>query len=695
MAATSSPAPMLFSVLTSSHDNHDDFVYQLRNHLTQIENNVQETLNKIQQRILYKPIEIDNSNRIDTKGRTHFFDVLKDVAINNNVQFDESFFRHQFLDNQDSSPSPKVDIVRAKPSITTDTDDRPQLSPINNNRRSQFAPVLSSTPVHQTSPIIPIPVDLTMATPSVAQSLTMNSNDLPTALPSAIVPQRANVTRPAGRPPRIPRGESVTRQKKNTSPIKEQNEETVLTKEIQITTKRRIKTKQDIIEDNIEVIIEQQTDIIPDIIKQVQATPLRGRKKKIIQDDINIIPQLEPPPLPPPDVPVKETENIPKKTRVGRNKKKQEDDVEDIKPKRTASVRNRKKKKEDEEEEKAESPKDVPVASKKAIRNKKTVEPIANIEETLPPPPPPATKVRATPSRGKKKSPIETVITSPPKLITPPTSKKTTKSKKRKDTSTTNENPTDTIQPPSPKRRGGRNTKSKNNSPVQPMITPPLIEQQEQPPAPTSTRSSRRGKKDIEIPIEKQETIVLNKKSRTGRGKKLTEPNNTDIPVTVVDIVMTSVTVSAPVPSTTDSKGAKPPRPPVARKKKSIAMPPISQMSPSTPPSTKRIPSTSPINDKPLLPIPVPKSGGRRRQQQRRLANSPNRVEESTLEIIPSVTRNQKRTQSSVMSTPKRARRDNLIVTTVPSTPGKKRNKCTCEKRRHRICDICATAAET
>jgi len=42
----------------------------------------------------------------------------------------------------------------------------------------------------------------------------------------------------------------------------------------------------------------------------------------------------------------------------------------------------------------------------------------------------------------------------------------------------------------------------------------------------------------------------------------------------------------------------KPPRPPVARKKKSIAMPPIPQMSPSTPPPTQRIQSTSPVNDK-------------------------------------------------------------------------------------------------
>lgn len=71
-----------------------------------------------------------------------------------------------------------------------------------------------------------------------------------------------------------------------------------------------------------------------------------------------------------------------------------------------------------------------------------------------------------------------------------------------------------------------------------------MIEEQQQQ-QPGSTRSSRRGKKDIDIPIEKQEEIVLNnKKPRTGRGKKATQPINTDIPVTVVDVVMTSVTVS-------------------------------------------------------------------------------------------------------------------------------------------------------
>jgi hypothetical protein len=168
-------------------------------------------------------------------------------------------------------------------------------------------------------------------------------------------------------------------------------------------------------------------------------------------------------------------------------------------------------------------------------------------------------KVRATPSRDKKKSPVE--IAEP---IIPSTPKKTTtKSKKRKGNEDTNENPIDTIQvsefifslsylyfllyqPPSPKRRGGRNTKSKNSSPVETIPTPPLIEQepQQQQQQPVSTRTSRRGKKDIDIPIEKQEDIVLNKKNRTGRGKKNTQPINTDNSITVTDVVMASVTVS-------------------------------------------------------------------------------------------------------------------------------------------------------
>jgi len=370
---------------------------------------------------------------------------------------------------------------------------------------------------------------------------------------------------------------------------------------------------------------------------------------------------------------VPEPENeiiIPKKTRGGRGKKK---DEEEVKPTRTASVRNRKK-----EEEKE----DIPPPPKKTTRTKKLVEP----EEI-----PPITKVRATPSRGKKKSPLE--ITEPI-IPPPPPTTTTTKSKKRKGNEEINENPIDTIQPPSPKRRGGRNTKSKPSSPVETIPIqpppPPLIEQQ-----PISTRSSRRGKKDVEIPIEKQEDIVLNKKTRTGRGKKNDQPINTDTPVTVVDVAMTSVTVSAPS-SSIDSlaaKVAKPPRPPIARKKKSIAMPPLPQMSPSTPPPTQRIQSTSPVNDKALLPLPVPTSASRRRQQRRIIPDSPKRGEEGTLETLPSITQNQKRTRSSVITTPKRVRRDNLIIA-VPSTPGKKRNKCTCQKRRNRICDICAAAID-
>jgi len=234
----------------------------------------------------------------------------------------------------------------------------------------------------------------------------------------------------------------------------------------------------------------------------------------------------------------------------------------------------------------------------------------------------------------------------------------------------------------------------KNSSPIETIITPSIIEQEQQP---ISTRTSRRGKKDLEIPIRKQEDIVLNKKTRTGRGKKTNQPINTDTPVTVVDVVMTSVTVSAPAPSSSsiDSLVAKPPRPPVVRKKKSIAMPPLPRMSPSTPPSTQRIQSTSPVNDKALLPLPVPTSrSSRRRQQQRQISSSPRRVEEVALETLPSITRNQKRTRSSVNTTPKRVRRENLIVATVPGTPGKKRNACTCQKRRNKICDICAAAID-
>ena len=74
MATTSSPTPILFSVLSSSHDHNDDFVNQLRNHLTHIEANVQQTLTKIQQRKPYATLAI-NTNKADPKIRNNFFDV--------------------------------------------------------------------------------------------------------------------------------------------------------------------------------------------------------------------------------------------------------------------------------------------------------------------------------------------------------------------------------------------------------------------------------------------------------------------------------------------------------------------------------------------------------------------------------------------------------------------------------------------
>ncbi|CAF0847909.1 unnamed protein product [Rotaria sordida] len=671
--ATTSSAPILYSVLTSSHDNNEDFVNQLRNHLHQIETNVQQTLNKIQQRKPYTSLQTITNKVVDSTIRNNFFDVLKDVAIKNNTPFDEPFFRQQILDKQISSPSLKVDVVRAKSSITNDTNDQ-HLSPVNNTRRSQFAPVLSSTPVHQTSPITPIPIDLTMATPSVPPVLILNSTDIQTVLPSAIAPQRAKIGRTAGRPPRIPRGESVTRQKKiSSSIINEQQEEIIVAKEIYVSSKHQIKSKQEIIEDNIEIIIKQQNEILPDINKQVETTPLRGKRKKIIQDNLNIIPQSS-------SSVEQENQIITKKTRNGRNKKKDEE----VKITRTASLRNRNKK----EEVIIIPEEDIPVPSKRTTRNKKLIEPIINAEENLP-----LTKIRATPSRSKKKPSLE--IVEPIIVISP--KKPITKSKKRKVNDDTNDNQIDTVQPSSPKRRFGRNTRSKNSSRIETIITPPLIEQEPpQQQQPISTRSSRRGKKDIVMAIEKQEDIVLNKKSRAGRPKKPNEPINTDNRVTAVDVVMTSVTASIPSSSSMNSLVSKPPRPPIARKKKSLAMPPLPQTSPLTPPqiTTQRIQSTSPINDKPLLPLPTPTNNSRRRQPQRRIINSPIRTEKSTLETLPSNNHNQKRTRSSVTTTPKRIRRDDLMIISVPSTPGKKRNKCTCQKRRNKICDICAAAID-
>ena len=206
-----------------------------------------------------------------------------------------------------------------------------------------------------------------VATPSVAPVLTIHSNDLPAGPPSAIVPQRAHI----GRPPRIPRSESATLQKKNPSPITEQQEEVALAQEIRVSSKRRVKTKQEIIEDHVEMIIEQQHEIMTDVVKEVQSTPLRGRKKKVVQEDVQPIPQLKPPPAPTAPIPEPENEIIPKKTRGGRGKKKEEQ--EEVKPARTASARGRKK-----QEEAEEAPAPLP---KKPTRGKKLIEPIVNTEE--------------------------------------------------------------------------------------------------------------------------------------------------------------------------------------------------------------------------------------------------------------------------------------------------------------------------
>lgn len=65
---------MLLSVLTLSHETNDDFVSQLRTHLSQIESNVQETLNKIQRRTPFAPIG-NNPSTADAKARLRFFDV--------------------------------------------------------------------------------------------------------------------------------------------------------------------------------------------------------------------------------------------------------------------------------------------------------------------------------------------------------------------------------------------------------------------------------------------------------------------------------------------------------------------------------------------------------------------------------------------------------------------------------------------
>lgn len=74
MTTAASSAPLLFSVLTTSHDNSEDFVNQLRTHLSQIETNVQQTLNQIQQRKPYISLKT-NTNKVDSNTRNNFFNV--------------------------------------------------------------------------------------------------------------------------------------------------------------------------------------------------------------------------------------------------------------------------------------------------------------------------------------------------------------------------------------------------------------------------------------------------------------------------------------------------------------------------------------------------------------------------------------------------------------------------------------------
>lgn len=61
-------------MLTTSHDNSEDFVNQLRIHLSQIETNVQQTLNQIQQRKPYISLKT-NTNKVDSNTRNNFFNV--------------------------------------------------------------------------------------------------------------------------------------------------------------------------------------------------------------------------------------------------------------------------------------------------------------------------------------------------------------------------------------------------------------------------------------------------------------------------------------------------------------------------------------------------------------------------------------------------------------------------------------------
>ena len=89
-------------------------------------------------------------------------------------------------------------------------------------------------------------------------------------------------------------------------------------------------------------------------------------------------------------------------------------------------------------------------------------------------------------------------------------------------------------------------------------------------------------------------------------------------------------------------------------------------------------------------------NNNRRRQYPRRVCASPVRL--ITLDNQLSTRGNQKRTRSSTITTtttPKRLRRhDNLPLVTMPATPGKKRIKCTCQKRGNKPCDICAAALD-
>ena len=70
--AKTSTWPKLFSIWSSTHENSDDFVNQLRSHLNQIETNVQQALNKIQQRKPYMPL-VTHTNKVDSKMRNNFF----------------------------------------------------------------------------------------------------------------------------------------------------------------------------------------------------------------------------------------------------------------------------------------------------------------------------------------------------------------------------------------------------------------------------------------------------------------------------------------------------------------------------------------------------------------------------------------------------------------------------------------------